>query len=209
MVCAGFTNQAQTETETHPKAEILSNYAFLADFSSPSAGTLLKHRSSHIKQGRNGILSSPFNLSQIGGFEGNCEALTVIPLHKFSQIVLASGSLFGYFAYEMNTATIPYLNNMPRLASVTAMVELSTLLQEEGQELQCYKPRKARGIYFLVKGGRVVYIGQAVDVFSRVQSHVGRKDFDDVYFFETTKPLDVVERSLIRRFRPKFNKRII
>jgi len=65
------------------------------------------------------------------------------------------------------------------------------------------------GIYFLCKGGKIQYIGQATNVANRVKAHVseGVKDFDSVFFI--TCPvgnLNALESSLIKYFKPEANK---
>lgn len=63
------------------------------------------------------------------------------------------------------------------------------------------------GVYFLCHEGVVVYVGQAVNVLSRVGAHVGDKTFDSVFFARVpASDLDFVEGSLIRSLSPKYNK---
>lgn len=62
------------------------------------------------------------------------------------------------------------------------------------------------GIYFLVKAGEIVYVGQSVHVHVRIHSHINAKDFDEAYYFECDKEdLDEIERILIRALSPKYN----
>jgi len=65
------------------------------------------------------------------------------------------------------------------------------------------------GIYFLCKNGKIQYIGQAVNVASRVITHIteGLKDFDSVFFITCSiNRLTQLESSLIRYFQPELNK---
>lgn len=70
---------------------------------------------------------------------------------------------------------------------------------------QMYSPS---GIYFLCEGDEVVYIGKAVNIANRIESHrsEGKKKFDAAYFVVVPLDiLDVTEMALIKRLRPKYN----
>jgi hypothetical protein len=61
------------------------------------------------------------------------------------------------------------------------------------------------GIYFLVRQGKVVYVGQSVNVAARVAQHHD-KDFDSVTIVECDrKVLDVLESLYIHFLRPPLN----
>jgi hypothetical protein len=63
------------------------------------------------------------------------------------------------------------------------------------------------GVYFLCHNDEVVYIGQSVNVFSRVGSHAGQKTFSYAFFVPVAKSdLTFVELSLIQALKPKYNK---
>lgn len=65
------------------------------------------------------------------------------------------------------------------------------------------------GIYFLCKNNKIKYIGQSVNVGSRVITHMneGIKDFDSVYFISCPiNKLTELECALIRYFQPELNK---
>ena len=62
------------------------------------------------------------------------------------------------------------------------------------------------GIYFLRKSGSIVYIGQSVNVYSRVAQHRNTKDFDAVDFMPCDKnKLNEIEGFLIRLIMPPQN----
>lgn len=64
------------------------------------------------------------------------------------------------------------------------------------------------GVYFLCHEGQVVYVGQSVNVFSRIGAHIGDKAFDSAFFVRVPKSdLDYVEGALIRTLEPKYNGR--
>lgn len=62
------------------------------------------------------------------------------------------------------------------------------------------------GIYFLIKGTEIVYIGQSVSVLKRIETHFSNKDFDSFSFLPCKKEmLDVVESLYIHLIEPKYN----
>ena len=62
------------------------------------------------------------------------------------------------------------------------------------------------GVYFLVAGNEVVYVGQSVDVGSRVRQHVGAKEFDCWAYIPCDKrTLDALESLYIHVLRPQYN----
>lgn len=67
-----------------------------------------------------------------------------------------------------------------------------------------YRP-PVSAVYLLVQDNEIVYVGQSVDLFRRLDAH--HYGFgSDVYYIETPKKeLTNLEKRLIRRFNPKFN----
>ena len=62
------------------------------------------------------------------------------------------------------------------------------------------------GIYFLLKEKKIVYIGQSVNIFSRINAHTKDKDFDEVRFFKCQREdLDKVEIFFIKLIKPELN----
>lgn len=60
------------------------------------------------------------------------------------------------------------------------------------------------GVYFLVAKGRVTYVGQSVNVHTRVQTHKRYKEFDSYCFIPCEKDdLNVLESLYIHAFSPK------
>ncbi len=65
------------------------------------------------------------------------------------------------------------------------------------------------GVYFLISGNEIVYVGQSVNIPSRIEQHKKdqQKTFDRYYYIECkVTELDVVEGRYIRKFMPKYNK---
>lgn len=64
------------------------------------------------------------------------------------------------------------------------------------------------GIYFLIKNDEIVYIGQSVNIFGRLQGH-SDKDYDSVAFVACPKSqLDILETLYILNYQPKLNGRM-
>lgn len=63
------------------------------------------------------------------------------------------------------------------------------------------------GVYFLIAGGRVRYVGQARQVYARLATHAREKEpFDQVAIVECdANQLDVIESLYIHRLRPEWN----
>ena len=65
------------------------------------------------------------------------------------------------------------------------------------------------GVYFLIKGIEIVYVGQSVNVHSRVATHFADKDFDSFCYIECLpKHLDVLESLYIHIYQPRLNGRL-
>jgi hypothetical protein len=85
---------------------------------------------------------------------------------------------------------------------MTALLDVG--ISNNGNDL-----RSGPGIYFLVSGSDVVYVGQAVSVISRVAQHCKDKDFTGSRFMPMRKgDLSFVESYLISILLPQMNKQI-
>lgn len=68
-----------------------------------------------------------------------------------------------------------------------------------------------RGIYFLIRNLEIVYVGQSINIPSRIQTHLneGSKKFDRVsYVYLEHEDLDYFETAYILKFRPYYNKSV-
>lgn len=71
---------------------------------------------------------------------------------------------------------------------------------------------KIKGIYFLINGSEIVYVGKSVDVLNRIKSHISSNEIDfDYYFYEeksdfSSSELSQYEKQLIYLMNPKYNK---
>jgi len=62
------------------------------------------------------------------------------------------------------------------------------------------------GIYFLLSGDRIIYIGQSINIFNRMFTHHIINKTDRIRFIRCNKKrLNEYEMRWIRKFRPKFN----
>lgn len=66
--------------------------------------------------------------------------------------------------------------------------------------------KKICGVYFLISNGAIVYVGQSVDVLSRLGAHEKYRFFDSYAYIELEKSqLDLVESLYIHAFNPVLN----
>jgi len=66
--------------------------------------------------------------------------------------------------------------------------------------------KREPGIYFLIAGDRIVYIGQSTDVFARIRQHQRARRFDGFAWFPCpAHELVETEKTLILKFRPPQN----
>lgn len=68
------------------------------------------------------------------------------------------------------------------------------------------------GVYFLLRWGKIVYIGQSIDVVARVRSHYDERifGFDSAVYLPVDEwKLNQVEQTLIYQLRPEYNRQIL
>lgn len=103
----------------------------------------------------------------------------------------------------------PELPQAPRRAirAIRAVPRLKQELLANSSEIRCEKP--ICGVYFLLEDAEVVYVGQSINVISRLASHVteGQKQFNRWTYIEVERAnLDHVESFYITLLRPRHNK---
>lgn len=69
---------------------------------------------------------------------------------------------------------------------------------------------KESGVYFLRDGNTIVYIGQAINIYKRLIGHERRHQFIKLnccisWVIVSPKNLDIVEATMIERFKPNIN----
>jgi hypothetical protein len=68
-----------------------------------------------------------------------------------------------------------------------------------------FKPLPSCGVYFLIEGNRVVYVGQSINIMGRLASH-SQKNFEKVAFLPCPQEsLSMVESFYIHMLRPRHN----
>jgi hypothetical protein len=84
------------------------------------------------------------------------------------------------------------------------------MLTEDEIAAKAVALKRQPGIYFLLIGGKIAYIGQSADVFSRIRQHEGTRRFDAFCWFPCEPgKLETTESYLIAKFRPWQNKRFL
>jgi hypothetical protein len=107
---------------------------------------------------------------------------------------------FPKFEPEIKFLNIALAHELPNIPPQLTAIENLFCIPQENLYF-------GSGVYFLCKGKQIVYIGQSVNVGSRVPNHCGEKDFDSVFFIPVVKSkLDQYEAALIDFFNPPINK---
>lgn len=95
---------------------------------------------------------------------------------------------------------------MERMGKTLEPITSRVLLSEHEIIQGSHKWTGQRGVYFLIRGNRVVYVGQSVNVFGRIGCHASNLEFDSVAWLPC--PADVIDKleSLyIHTLRPEKN----
>ena len=97
------------------------------------------------------------------------------------------------------------LQRMETMNAVSAAVTAKALLREDEIARRALPWKKASGVYFLLDGDEVVYVGQAVNVYSRIAQHTNKR-FDRYAFVPcAVDALDRIESLYIHCLRPRLN----
>lgn len=91
------------------------------------------------------------------------------------------------------------------MGSVSAALTGKTLLRADEIAASALPWSTASGVYFLLQGSEVVYVGQSVSVYARIAQHE-HKRFDRYAFVPCAKEmLDQMESLYIHLLRPRLN----
>lgn len=97
------------------------------------------------------------------------------------------------------------LGRVETMSAVSAAMTGKVLLRAEEIAMKALPYAKATGIYFLLDGDEVVYVGQSVNVYSRIEDHTDKR-FDRYAFIPcAVDVLDRLESLYIHCLRPKLN----
>lgn len=92
------------------------------------------------------------------------------------------------------------------LSALSKTLTDATLLDEAAIIAGSLLVERVCGVYFLINRGRVVYVGQSVNVFARIAQHRASKTFERVaYVVLPIDRLDIVESLYIHVLRPPLN----
>lgn len=83
-------------------------------------------------------------------------------------------------------------------------------IQKLENEIKPVELIKNYHVYALWSKGKIVYIGQSTQLYSRIKAHTHTKEFDSFSYFEckSQSEMDLVESNLIIKLNPKYNKTI-
>jgi len=92
------------------------------------------------------------------------------------------------------------------VATIRPVMDRITLLSEAQIADRADLAPDTCGVYFLLKDQKVVYVGQALNVLSRIGDHVATKDFDEWTWIPVALDmLNATETAYIRHFNPPLN----
>jgi hypothetical protein len=97
------------------------------------------------------------------------------------------------------------LERMEIMSAVSAAMTGKALLRADEIAKAALPWNKVSGVYFLLDGDEVVYVGQAVNVYSRICQHAGKKFDRYAYVPCPVEILDRLESLYIHCLRPRLN----
>jgi hypothetical protein len=103
-------------------------------------------------------------------------------------------------------------DKLSKLETVEAMQTLSdkitgkSLLRHEQIVAMAMPWQTSSGVYFLIDVDKVVYVGQSVNIYSRIPQHYNKKFDKYAYVPCTTQQLNVLESLYIHLLQPKLNR---
>jgi hypothetical protein len=98
------------------------------------------------------------------------------------------------------------LQRMEAIQPVSCALTGKALLSEEEIIKTSLPWQKSSGVYFLILGNRVVYVGQSVNVYSRIDEHTRVKSFERYAYVPCSiDMLDKLESLYIHCLRPTLN----
>lgn len=97
------------------------------------------------------------------------------------------------------------LSTFEKMSVVSAALTNKTLLDGEQIAKLALPWQRSCGVYFLVQGQEVVYVGQSVNIYSRISQHSDKK-FDKYAFVPCeAELLDKLESLYIHTLKPRLN----
>ena len=124
---------------------------------------------------------------------------------------------------EIKGAPFPKILEVVKITNIgqpATSEQVPQAIQSFGASLRVAPTALISGVYFLCKGGEVVYVGMSTNLYGRVNSHsrdlqqcvdpmsIAVKDFDSALFLPVPRSdLSDVEERMIRILKPRFNRR--
>jgi hypothetical protein len=141
-----------------------------------------------------------------------------LPLDKSSKILreaqLKTESSLLSAEIEAKQKKLRDIEDAINHANIRLEVAHHKLKHQEGDDLLGHEQilvmagikRRICGVYFLIKDCEVIYVGQSVNIHSRIDEHDRVKDFDTFTYIECEKEnLSYLEARYISKFKPKLN----
>jgi hypothetical protein len=116
--------------------------------------------------------------------------------------IYASGLREEIAALERRLAE---LKRMETMQVASAALTGNSLLRADEIAAAAHPWEKASGVYFLLDGNEVVYVGQAVNVYSRIGQHIDKRFYRYAFVPCPVDALDILESLYIHLLRPRFN----
>lgn len=134
---------------------------------------------------------------------------TVRPdLPKYVKARVRNGNTLYYYQRHGREIALgrDYSNAEERAAALMALPPVGAMVEDLSAEQIIAKAIPARrqpGVYFLIVGGAIAYVGQSIDVWARIVQHMKVRRFDSFSWFPCpVSELDSVEAACIERFKP-------
>lgn len=108
-------------------------------------------------------------------------------------------------ALHTEAASTGFTKSLPK--KVITFLQLSKLKSESEIIAAATDIDDLAGIYFLVQGDRIIYVGQSANVYQRASAHRSSKDFDKIHIIQCpVEELRRLESLYIKRFNPELNR---
>lgn len=106
---------------------------------------------------------------------------------------------------KIKKAQLADLERMELFNCVSVKLTNKCLLTEDEIVAAALPWERASGVYFLICQGRVIYVGQAVNVYARISQHHGKR-FDSYAYLPCPEDMvDKIESLYIHLLRPELN----
>lgn len=102
-------------------------------------------------------------------------------------------------------ARLKFIEQVDQLATLSTSLTGKRLLHEKEIVNGSVRWSKPSGIYFLILNDSVVYVGQSVNVFSRIEQHRDKKFDSYAYVACDIESLDILESLYIHCLKPTIN----